>query len=88
MHPSNFKYTTVSPEALRIAQEMIRILQVQPGFGMAAFLNVPNGYDNFSSVRLWVQKKIDIQPKQYNTLGQLTISFLKCFPPDLRPALD
>ncbi|OBX84251.1 hypothetical protein [Faucicola atlantae] len=46
----------ISDEVNHIANELIKEVNVQSGFGLANFLNVDSKLDNFAAVRAWVNK--------------------------------
>lgn len=48
----------------KLANQLIKNLQIQSGFGLAGFLNVDSHLDNFNAVRIWVNKQlVKLQPE-------------------------
>ncbi|MCG8148813.1 hypothetical protein H9W84_11935 [Moraxella sp. PS-22] len=42
----------------QIANQLIKELEVQNGFGLAGFLEVDTNFDNFTAMRVWTYRQI------------------------------
>ena len=70
----------VSDRAYGIANWLIHHYEIQPGFGLAFYLNVCPNINNFDAVRLWVELQIQIRPPMFETLGDLRQAFAARLP--------
>lgn len=52
----------ITTDANIIANQLIKDLNIQGGFGLARFLEVDVCFDNYRAVRIWVQRQLDKQP--------------------------
>lgn len=79
MQPSWSRH--ISPLAKKLARDLINELSIQPGFNLAFFLDVENRYDNYESVRIWVQRMLDHEIEEPSDLFNILTSLLmKCIP--------
>lgn len=79
MQPSWSRH--ISPLAKKLARDLINELSIQPGFDLSFFLDVDNRYDNYQSVRIWVQRMLDHEIDEPSDLfAILTRLFTKCIP--------
>lgn len=80
MHHAHFEPLWVAPKAHNIADWLIFLYEIQPGYGLALYLGVNSKLDNHNAVRLWVHKKMQIRPPEIQTLGDLRQSFANALP--------
>lgn len=66
-----------------VAMYLIERFKVNPGYGLAAYLDVPTCNDNYTAIYLWVQYQSLLVPKKYNTLGELALGFIRQFPQEV-----
>lgn len=71
----------ISPLAKILSCELITELSIPQGFNLALFLGVNSRYDNYESVRIWVQRMLDhVIEDTADLLRSLTRLFIKCVP--------
>jgi len=78
--PLSLRNVWVSDRVYCIADWLIDIYEVQPGYGLARHLKVAFALDNHSAVRIWVHRKSLIYPRPYQTLGDLRAEFARLLP--------
>lgn len=75
---SNYEYRREL--ANRLANELILHLEINEGFGLAAFLSVDNYFTNFEAIRCWVNQQIksglDFNRHPYVQLEQRILKLL------------
>ena len=81
MHPDNFKFVFVSKEAQEFACKLVTEHKIPPGYGVASYLGLAPGYDNYSAIGVWVHKKLSNSPAEQATTFELNRAFASCFPP-------
>ena len=52
----------ISNDANNMANSLICELCIQSGTGLARLLNVDSCFDNHMALRIWVQKRLDVNP--------------------------
>ena len=66
--------------ANRLANELILRLEINEGFGLAAFLSVDNCFTNFEAIRCWVNQQVksglDFNVSPYIQLEQRILRLL------------
>ena len=80
MQRAYFTRAWVSPRAHSIADWLIFIYEIQPGYGLAPYLGFNSTVDNHDAVRLWVHQKMQVRPAAIQTLGDLRQSFAEMLP--------
>lgn len=51
-------HNETSKHAHKIANQLIKDVEIQSGFGLASFLEVDTNFDNFTAVRVWTQRQV------------------------------
>ena len=70
----------VSDRAFGIANWLIHHYEIQPGYGLAPYLNVCPNVSNHNAVRLWVELQLQVRPPMFETLGDLRQAFAAKLP--------
>lgn len=73
-------HSETTQQAHKIANRLIKDLEVQSGFGLASFLEVDTNFDNFTAVRVWTQRKIGKLPIEDIDYDMLKANFFEFVP--------
>ncbi len=71
----------LSLEAIKLSNELIVILQIPQGSGLAELLNVNKIFYNHEAVRIWVQREIDNGLPSFGQVSELCSRFMACVNP-------
>lgn len=79
MQPSWSRH--ISPMAQTLSRNLIEDFCIQPGSNLSFFLEVDSKYDNYESVRIWVQRMLDyVISDPFDIFSILTRLFNKYVP--------
>lgn len=48
-----------STDNLKITNQLIKDLEIQNGFGLASFLELDSNFNNYTALRVWVNKRCE-----------------------------
>lgn len=78
----------VSPKAEKLAYKLIGKLQVHRGNKLAPALGLPEYYNNYEAVQLWVEEMLATYHQEELDLSKLCSLFLDTIPRHLQGSLD
>ncbi|MDE2421384.1 MAG: hypothetical protein KGO49_09430 [Gammaproteobacteria bacterium] len=74
----------ISPEAEKLARQLVVKYQVRSGYGVAIYLDLNRGFENHWAVEIWVQQMLELD-SQYESFDLLDKAFVAKIPNDMLP---
>lgn len=64
----------------KLVDDLIEKYEIQPGYGLAEYLDLPTRLSNYEAIRVWVRKRLNSEAGSFTAADDTFKSFINHFP--------